>query len=232
MTRNPAPARKSAARRLPRVVRIVRARRRLFIAMAVGIVVAVLAWLTHLRPAASFLVGWDVCVALYLILAFEAMANSDVGRIRERAAEQDEGQIAILMGTVSAALASLAAILATFASAGASGPGARVAPVAAGLAIFLSWAFIHTIFALHYAHEFYDQDGGGGMAFPGGGEEPDYWDFVYFSFVIGMTSQVSDVGVTTKTVRRTVAAHGVVSFAFNTAQLALSVSRAGNALQR
>ena len=161
--------------------------------MAVGIVVAVLAWLTHLRPAASFLVGWDVCVGLYLILAFEAMANSDVGRIRERAAEQDEGQIAILVGTVSAALASLAAILATFASPGPTGPGARVGPVAAGLAIFLSWAFIHTIFALHYAHEFYDQDGGGGMAFPGGGEEPDYWDFVYFSFVIGMTSQVSDV---------------------------------------
>ena len=161
------------------------------------------------------------------------MAKSDVGRIRERAAEQDEGQIAILVGTVSAALASLAAILATFCQLrGAWGPGARVAPVAAGLAIFLSWAFIHTIFALHYAHEFYDQGGGGGMAFRGGGEEPDYWDFIYFSFVIGMTSQVSDVGVTTKTGRRTVAAHGVVSFAFNTALLALSVSLAGNALQR
>ena len=102
--------------------------------------------------------------------------------------------------------------------------------VAAGLAIFLSWTFIHTIFALHYAHEFYDQAGGGGMAFPGGGEEPDYWDFVYFSFVIGMTSQVSDVGVTTKTVRRTVAAHGVVSFAFNTALLALSINLAASAL--
>jgi uncharacterized membrane protein len=212
------------------VVRIVRARRRLFIALAVGVIVGILVWLTGWRPEASFVMGWDVGVGLYLILAFEAMAGSDVRRIRERAAEQDEGQIAILMGTVSAALASLGAILATFATPAASGAWGRVPPVAAGLAIFLSWTFIHTIFALHYAHEFYDPDGGGGMAFPGGGEEPDYWDFVYFSFVVGMTSQVSDVGVTTKTVRRTVTAHGVVSFMFNTALLALSINLAASAL--
>jgi len=231
MSPAPDPTRKRTARRPPRVIRIVRARRRLFIAVGVGGVVAVFAWLTGWRPAASFLLGWDVCVALYLILVFQTMASSDVSGIRERAAAQDEGQLAILIGTVSAALTSLAAILVTFASPAQSGAWARVPPVAAGLAIFLSWAFIHTIFALHYAHEYYDQDGGGGLAFPGGsGEEPDYWDFVYFSFVIGMTSQVSDVGVTTKTVRRTVAAHGVVSFAFNTALLALSINLAASAL--
>ena len=63
------------------------------------------------------------------------------------------------------------------------------------LTIVLSWAFTHTMFALHYAHEFYDENGGkgGGLNFPGELQEPDYWDFVYFSFVIGMTSQVSDV---------------------------------------
>jgi uncharacterized membrane protein len=94
----------------------------------------------------------------------------------------------------------------------------------------LSWAFIHTIFALHYAHEFYDEDIGGGLAFPGGETEPDYWDFVYFSFVIGMTSQVSDVGVTHKEIRRTVAAHGVVSFVFNAALLALTVNIAASAI--
>jgi uncharacterized membrane protein len=232
MSRDPAPTPKGTARRPPRVIRIVRARPRLFVAVAVGAVVtAALAWLTGSRPA-SFLVGWDVCVGLYLILAFGAMAGSDTRQIRERAAEQDEGQIAVLAGTVAAALVSLAGILFELAAAGSAGTNGYWGKIAAGLAIFLSWAFIHTIFALHYAHEFYDPDGGGGMAFPGGGEEPDYWDFVYFSFVIGMTSQVSDVGVTTKTVRRTVAAHGVVSFLFNTALLALSVGLAGNALQR
>jgi uncharacterized membrane protein len=68
------------------------------------------------------------------------------------------------------------------------------------------------------------------MAFPGGDEEPDYWDFVYFSFVIGMTSQVSDVAITNKPVRRTVTAHAVVSFAFNVALLALTVNIAASAL--
>jgi uncharacterized membrane protein len=71
---------------------------------------------------------------------------------------------------------------------------------------------------------------GGGLAFPGGEAEPDYWDFVYFSFVIGMTSQVSDVGITSKQIRRTVAAHGVISFVFNTALLALTVNIAASAI--
>jgi uncharacterized membrane protein len=99
--------------------------------------------------------------------------------------------------------------------------------------IVLSWAFIHTMFALHYAYEFYDDaPGGGGMAFPGGEKEPDYWDFVYFSFVIGMTAQVSDVGITSKQIRRTVTAHGIVSFLFNAALLALSVNLAAGAISR
>src|SRR2546428_356238 len=70
--------------------------------------------------------------------------------------------------------------------------------ILATITIVLSWAFIHTMFALHYAHECYAESGVRGMAFPGGEEEPDYWDFVYFWLVIGMTSQVSDVGITTK----------------------------------
>jgi uncharacterized membrane protein len=98
------------------------------------------------------------------------------------------------------------------------------------LTILLSWAFIHTMFALHYAHEFYDEEAGGGMTFPGGDGDPDYWDFAYFAFVIGMTSQVSDVSVTSKRIRRTVAAHGIVSFLFNAALLALSVNIAAGAI--
>ena len=100
----------------------------------------------------------------------------------------------------------------------------------AAATIMLSWTFIHTIFALHYAHEFYDADINGGLAFPGGAAEPDYWDFVYFSFVIGMTSQVSDVGVTNQQLRRLVAAHGVVSFVFNATLLALTVNIAASAI--
>jgi uncharacterized membrane protein len=213
------------------VVRMVRAQPRLFSAGALGILITVaLGLLTHWRPATSVLIGWDLGVSIYLAVAFFMIARSDVESIRRRAAEQDEGRVAILGLTVAAALASLAAI---FAELGTSGPGGSRQPgqlVLASLTIVLSWAFIHTMFALHYAHEFYDEGGMRGLAFPGGEEEPGYWDFVYFAFVIGMTSQVSDVGVTSKTIRRTVSAHGVLSFFFNVALVALTVNIAASAI--
>ena len=218
------------ARRPPLPVRIVRARPRLFISIAVGVVVtAAAAGLTDWRPTTRLIAGWDLAVVLYLVLALHLMASSDVRRIRRHAAAQDEGQLTILACTVAAAVASLAAIFAELrSSAGGARPGSHV--FVAALTIFLSWIFIHTIFALHYAHEFYDDTGGRGMAFPGGELNPDYWDFIYFSFVIGMTSQVSDVAITSKVIRRTATVHGVVSFLFNAALLALTVNIAAGAI--
>jgi uncharacterized membrane protein len=221
-----------ATRRGLWAVRVVRARVRLFVSVAIGLLTAaVLTAVTTWRPATRVLAAWDVGVVLYLILAFEAMARADVHRIRARAAEEDEGGIAILIGTVAAAMTSLAAIVAELGSASGQGRGLHAGHLVAAATIFLSWIFIHTIFALHYAHEFYGPESGGGLAFPGGDEEPDYWDFMYFSFAIGMTSQVSDVGVTTRVVRRTVTAHAVVAFVFNTALLALTINLAASALQ-
>jgi uncharacterized membrane protein len=91
---------------------------------------------------------------------------------------------------------------------------------------------VHTVFSLHYAHEYYRGSKPGGLQFPSGDqhEEPDYWDFVYFSFVIGMTAQVSDVGITDKIIRRTATVHGVISFVFNTALVALMVNIAASAI--
>ncbi len=210
---------------------MVRARPRLFSSAAVFVVVIVALYVASpWKLATRLLVGWDVGVTLYLVLVFEMMAGAGASEIRRRAAEEDEGQFAILVSTVGAGLVSLVAILAQLTSAnGTRGPAQLILAAAT---ILLSWAFIHTMFALHYAHEFYGEDAGpgGGMAFPGGDEEPDYWDFVYFSFVVGMTSQVSDVGVTSKTIRRTVAAHGIVSFVFNAALLALTVNIAASAI--
>jgi uncharacterized membrane protein len=217
-------------RRPPRLLRVVRTRPRLFVSGAIALVVTALLVVGAPWPLLTrLLVGWDLGVALYLVLAFHMMATSTIDRIRRRAAEEDEGQAAILMLTVAAALASLAAIFAELATS-ARGQQHPVHLALAAVTIVLSWAFIHTIFALHYAHEFYDVTAGGGLAFPGGEAEPDYWDFVYFSFVIGMTSQVSDVGITSKPIRRTVAAHGVISFVFNTALLALTVNIAASAI--
>jgi uncharacterized membrane protein len=192
-------------------------------------VTVVLVLVAPWRRATCLLVGWDIGAALYLALVYEMMASSTIDRIRRRAGNEDEGRFVILMLTVAAALASLAAIVAELG--GAVRNDRHALPLAlAAVTIVLSWAFIHTIFALHYAHECYDITAGGGLAFPGGETEPDYWDFVYFSFVIGMTSQVSDVGITSRQIRRTVAAHGIVSFFFNAALLALTVNLAAGAI--
>ena len=98
--------------------------------------------------------------------------------------------------------------------------------------IMLSWTAVHTTFALHYAHDYYRGDKPGGLQFPSG-DKPDpvdYWDFVYFSFVIGMTAQVSDVGITDRIIRRTATVHGIISFVFNTALVALMVNIAASAI--
>ena len=96
----------------------------------------------------------------------------------------------------------------------------------------LFWAFIHTMFALHYAHEFYAEHDttGGGLIFPHD-TEPTYWDFVYFAFAIGTATQVSDVEISSKRIRRTVTLHGIVSFFFNVTVIALTVGLVGDAIQ-
>ncbi len=219
-------------RRAPRVIRIIRTRPRLFISVAVGLaLIAVLFALTEGRIATKLLVGWDVGVGLYLILAFALMARSDVHRLKRRAANQDEGNLAILFLTVAAALASLGAIFAELGTAAGQTrqPGQLVLATAT---VVISWAFIHSIFALHYAHEFYGEGRDhqiGGMSFPDDAE-PDYWDFTYFAFTIGMCAQVSDVTVSSKSIRRTVLTHSVISFLFNAALLALTVNIAASAI--
>jgi uncharacterized membrane protein len=212
-------------------VRVVRARPRLFISLGVFVVIsAILSAATTWRVSPRLLVGWNIGIGLYLVLAFHMIADSDVVSIRRRAAGEDDGKFAMLVLTVASALASIAAIVAELSSTLSGGARQPTQLVLAITTIVLSWAFIHTMFALHYAHEFYDDEGGGGLTFPGPDEDPDYWDFMYFSFVIGMTSQVSDVGITSKPIRRTVAAHGVVSFVFNVALVALTVNIAASAI--
>ena len=144
-------------RHLPRPLRIVRARPRLFISILLGVVAFALMppdW----RMAVRLLVGWNVMIALYLVLAMRMMATADVRHIRRRARLQDEGQYAILALAATAALASLGAIVSLL---GSSGAGQRqpLDLLLGILTILLSWSFTHIMFALHYAHEFYDQEG-------------------------------------------------------------------------
>lgn len=210
--------------------RFVRLHSRLLIAVIVGIVVAAIP-LTLAAPT-RILLGWNLGVVLYLGLVQFTMARCDIDRIKRRAAEQDEGAFAILVLSMAATLASLVAIVFELGAAKQGVNHSVWSPALAGATILLSWAFVHTIFALHYAHEYYGErrDGViGGLSFPED-KRPDYWDFMYFSLVIGMTSQVSDVAVTSKSIRRIAMMHGVLSFFFNVSVLALTVNMVSNAI--
>jgi uncharacterized membrane protein len=214
-------------RKMPRPVRVVYARPRTFISFALGIV-AFLLLPGSLRLVTRFLIGWDIFASFYLVLAYIMMFRCDLGHIRRNAVLQDDGRFLILLVTALGAFASIAAIVFEL---GASHRSAPELALATGT-IALSWAAVHTTFALHYAHDYYRGAKPGGLQFPSGDQHDhaDYWDFVYFSFVIGMTAQVSDVGITDKTIRRTVTAHGIISFFFNTALLALMVNIAASAI--
>ena len=213
-------------KKMSRPVRVVYARPRTFIAMAIGIV-AFFLLPGSLRLVTRLLIGWDIFVAFYLLLVYALVFRSGLVHIRRNAVLQDDGRFLILLVTALGAFASIAAIIFGLDELHRSSLEMALATVT----IALSWAAVHTTFALHYAHEFY-RGTPGGLQFPSGDqhEDADYWDFVYFSFVIGMTAQVSDVGITDRTIRRTATVHGIISFVFNTALLALMVNIAASAI--
>ena len=209
-------------------LRIVRVRWRLFFAALVALLT--FAFLpSDWRLINRMLIGWDVGVVVYLMLAVELAINAHTDHIRRKSVLYDEGRVAIPVLTVTAALASIGAIFVQLTTAPAGHHFLNL--LFAGVTILLSWSFIQLIFAFHYAHEYYAEHRGqaGGLGFPGN-DAPDYWDFLYFAFVIGMTSQVSDVTVKSKALRRTVTAHSLLSFIFNLTLLAVAVNLAASAL--
>ncbi len=214
-------------RKMSRPARVVYARPRMFISVAIGIV-AFFLLPGSLRLVTRLLLGWDIFATLYLVLAYIMMFRCGLAHIKRNAVLQDDGRFLILLVTALGAFAPIAAIVFEL------GEGHRGATelILATVTIALSWAAVHTTFALHYAHDYYRGAKPGGLQFPSGDEHDhaDYWDFVYFSFVIGMTAQVSDVGITDKTIRRTATAHGIISFIYNTALVALMVNIAASAI--
>lgn len=220
--------------RHPLPIRIVQLHNKLLLAAVIGAAVSMMLPASFKTPA-CILIGWDAGLVIYLLWTYAMMWRAEVEHIRQRAAEDDEGAGFILLLSVAATAASFVAI--AFALGGIKSGQAPVLPggVAAHVmlaisTILLSWTFVHTIFTLHYAHEYYGErrDGKiGGLKFPGD-TAPDYRDFLYFSLVIGMTSQTSDVAITSKVFRRMAAMHGVLSFFFNLVVLALTVNMVSN----
>jgi uncharacterized membrane protein len=224
-------ARKTIADRPMFPIRFARLHMRLLISILVGMAVTLGLSMTDWSMATKLLLGWDIGVVLYLVLVHQLMMTCGVEEIRRRAAVDDEGAIALLILTGISALAIMGAIVAELGIAKTAGqPASGIGITIAMVTIVVSWAFVHTIFALHYAHEYYGERGDkkvGGLDFPGK-QAPDYWDFLYFSLVIAMTSQVSDVTISSKVIRRLATLHGALAFFFNIAVFALTVNIISN----
>jgi uncharacterized membrane protein len=215
------------------LVRIGRGHPRLVISIVLGITAyALLTAMGQLPLSTRVIAAWDIGVLIYLAAVFTMMTRSPWSEIANHADAQDEGAFAIFILTVFAGMASLAAIFMELAGADKAGATYGRA-VAFGIAtVVISWVFINTIFAVHYAYEYYrDNDCAGGLKFPDD-DKPDYWDFMYFAFVLGMTFQVSDVAITAKRIRRAAMVHGILSFFYTTAVVALSVNLAAGFIQK
>jgi uncharacterized membrane protein len=218
-----------SARRSWSLTRFIRARWRLVVSGLFGLALIAILPDSFLHVT-RMLIGWDAGIALYLVLIFFMAFESDSSSVCRHAAMQDEGRYAVPILTVTAAMASLAAIVVWLHLT----PDTDSQPTHLALLFLttlLSWAFIHTIFSLHYAHEYYAEHRGkgSGLRFPGGGK-PNYWDFIYFGFTIGTSNAVSDVEVTSRAIRKTVTIHSLVAFIFNVTMIALTVSIAGDAI--
>ena len=147
--------------------------------------------------------------------------------MRARALQHDEGNTVVLILVITAALMCIGAIVAELAVVKDLKGQLRYAHIAlAGLTIVTSWAFTQTMFALHYAHDFYVSaihNEHGGLDFPGG-HPPDYGDFLYFASVIGTSGQTADVSFSSRKMRRTGTVHCVLAFFFNTTLVALTIN--------
>jgi uncharacterized membrane protein len=148
--------------------------------------------------------------------------------MHRRAAAEDEARWAFLGLMAAAALFSLFELVGPLHQArSAAGRASVVLTLLAGATLLFSWVFTHTMFAVHYAHAFYADRARNlppGLLFPGQPADPDYWDFLYFSFVVGMTCQTADVDIAAQHWRRLVLAHGVLAFLFNAVVLALCIN--------
>ena len=218
---------------LPWSVRL-SAPRRLAIVLLIGWV-AYFLLAPWLPGRTRMLIGWNAGALAYLVLAWLAVARANPEMTRVRAQAQDQSGYVIFLLIVTAAGASFLAIGFLSADIKDLSFWPRAWHLTLSIcALLLSWLLIQTLFAFHYARSYYSGQPLGselrrGLKFPGE-REPDYLDFAYYSFVVGMTSQVSDVAVMTRHMRRLTLVHGVLSFIFNIAILAMSINIIGGVI--
>ncbi|MFY1667918.1 DUF1345 domain-containing protein [Pseudomonas sp. Pseu.R1] len=210
------------------MTRLTQTHPRLTIAIALGLVAGIAAAL--LAPAITLtskcLIAWNVAGWIYMVLIMLRTTNSNAEDVRRIAEVEDENAGLVLMLVCVAAIASLAAIVLELAGIKDMAPSDKALHYAfTGLTIVGSWLLIGVIFSLHYARMFYTWDGEeSALRFADGEQNPDYWDFLYFSFTISVAVQTSDVGVATRNLRKVVLAQSLIGFLFNTSILGFSIN--------
>ena len=200
--------------------------------LVLGVAVMITAWLLlpHPLPSATReIAAWDIGVLAYILSAAQLFITESPDRMPAAAEAQQEGEWTIFLITLSVVIVSFVAVGSEFSAIKATASGSHGWAIAlVAVTLFLSWLVTHVTFAFRYAHEFYARDKGGpdidrGLDFPGE-KDPDYLDFFYFALVLGMTFQVSDVQITSRTLRRVATLHGLLSFLFNTVIVAFTVN--------
>jgi len=213
-----------------RLLRIIHARPHLFSGVGLGACAYFALTPVH-SHAIRAVAAWDVGSLLFLVLTGISFLRQQDRNISADAKRQEEGEWSVFALTLLGAVMSFAAII-LFSGAHKKDQGWYLGFVVATL--ILSWLTTHVSFAYRYAHEYYtrgpERDAvDGGIDFPKD-DKPDYLDFIYFSFVLGMTFQVSDCNITSKKLRRLATLQGLIGFLFNTVILALSVNIAATLL--
>lgn len=180
------------------------------------------------------LAAWSVFAFTCLVLIWSAIFTANASQIRKVAVAEDPGRMVIFLFVILGIVASLVAVVALL-RVMRNLPSAMLASnvTLSIMAVAFAWLLLHTIFTLHYAHLYYspaDTGEEGGLEFPGNSTAPNYLDFAYFSFTIGMTAQTADIGISSHHIRRLVLLHGLLSFAFNTALVAMTISGVASTL--
>lgn len=203
-------------------LRFVRARPLLSVSAAVFVAACIVLAVSGIKLVSAVLLSFDLGVLIYLAMLVRMFGRCTSKQMAQQARMQDTGRRTTLCVAVTLSVVVMVALSTEM---HAAKGGSATALGMAALSIVLSWLFMNTMYALHYAHGYYGDFGTqhDGLQFPGT-KHPDYWDFVYFAFVIGMCFQVSDVQITNRGLRRTALLHSVVAFFFNVFIIAISVN--------
>lgn len=202
---------------------------KLLICIAIATIVFFIIKIEHLDFLTHLMIGWDTFSLCMIIMSWMTFSITGSKQIREQSKVQDPSRAIIFIIVLISTLASFLAILLLIVTQkkGTDGASWRLLIVIAGM--IFSWILIHTTYTHRYAHLYYGDHAtkpdthAGGLIFPND-DQPDFFDFAYFSFVLGMTFQVSDVQISSKKFRRMAMYHGLLSFGFNTIMIALTIN--------